>query len=219
MFEYHHPLLRLGINMSDREQHNRTMNLNAHYAWSFALWSSAESARTTGNMVLAPIGYYYSSFHSAYAYLNAVPGITPSTFERMGHQPLSNLIEQHLGNDLQKDFDEMRDLREAINYLGMGEPSGKLRVLRGHALRFVTPSQSIGLQDMILRARDKSRAFIIKTLDKVVELPSKAVDTFPRRGDADENWLTEYMGEDIYLGLMQDEMRGKAIGMVRGLLA
>jgi len=46
------------------------------------------------------------------------PGIAPTTFDRMGHQPLSNLIEQYLGSDLQKDFDEMRDLREAINYLG-----------------------------------------------------------------------------------------------------
>ncbi|PDT81800.1 hypothetical protein [Sinorhizobium sp. BJ1] len=205
--------------MSDQDQHNRTMNLNAHYAWSFALWASAEAARTSGNLVLAPIGYYYSVFHSAYAYLNAVPGIAPTTFDRMGHQPLSNLIEQHLGSDLQKDFDEMRDLREAINYLGMGSAEGKLRVLRGHPLRFGTPSQSASLDNMISRARNKSRDFIITTLDRVAALPSQAADTFPKRGDDDENWLLEYMQEDIYLGLMSDDMRGKAVRIVRELLA
>ncbi|MGO6742366.1 hypothetical protein ACCS93_07895 [Rhizobium ruizarguesonis] len=50
-------------------------------------------------------------------------------------------------------------------------------------------------------------------------MPSRAVDTFPKRGDDDENWLLEYMQEDIYLGLMSDDMRGKAVTIVRELLA
>lgn len=140
--------------MSDDNQHNRTMNLNAHFAWGFALWASADASRIGGNLMLAPIGYYYACFHSSYAYLNAVPGIDPNTFDHMGHSQLSNLIGQHLSANLKLEFDEMRELREAINYLGLGDPSGKLRVLRGHALRFGTREKSISFDESIIKSRD-----------------------------------------------------------------
>jgi len=205
--------------MSKENKNCPTMNLNAHFAWGFALWASAEESRVNGNLMLAPIGYYYSCFHSSYAYLNAIPSIEASTFHRMGHQQLSNLIAQYLGADLQADFDQMRDLREAINYLGLGEPAGKLRVLRGHSLRFGAPSNSLSLDEMVMKARDMSRTFITKMLDEVARLPKKAVDTFPRRGDATENWLQEYMQEDIYLGLMSEDMRAKTLAVVRDILS
>lgn len=195
------------------------MNLNAHFAWAFALWASAEESQSSGNLMLAPIGYYYACFHSSYAYLNAVPGIAPSTFDRMGHQQLSNLIKQHLDDDLRKEFDEMRDLRETINYLGLGDPTGKLRVLRGRDLRFGTPKDSLSFDEMITKSRDNSRAFIIRMLDEVALLPKNAVDTFPRRGDTEGFWLDEYMQEDIYLGLMSHEMRVKTYKFVQDILS
>jgi hypothetical protein len=202
---------------NDRERHRRTMNLNAHFAWGFGFWASADSARMDGNLMLAPIGYYYAAFHTAYAYLNAVPGIEPATFTRIGHQQLSNLIDRNLGHEFRDDFDKMRDLREAINYLGFGEPASKLRVLRGHSLIFGDDQQSFDM--MVCFARDRSRAFIIKTLDRLAALPIRSVDTFPKRGDADENWMQEYMQEDLYRGTMSEAMRGRTLLIVRNLLA
>lgn len=208
-----------GTILDDDIRHSRTMNLNAHFAWGFALWASAEELRTSGNFILAPVGYYYSCFHSGYAYLNAIPGIEPSTFDRMGHQQLSNLIEQHLNNDLRAIFDEMRELREIINYLGFNDPASKLGIMRGKTLRFGDAQQSQSFENKIIEARDKSRNFIISTLDEVRSLSNRAVDRIPRRGDNDEDWLQEYMQEDIYLNIMSNGMRANTVRFIRELLS
>jgi hypothetical protein len=202
----------------DHAQHNRTMNLNAHFAWAMGLWGSAEAARADGNLMLAPIGYYYSTFHAAYAYLNAVPGIEPATFELMGHSQLSNLIERHLSVELRGDFDRLRDVRETINYLGFGEPTAKLRIVRGNPLYFVIGDKQYSFVQIVDMAKDRSHAFITGVLDKLAGLKVKAVDTVPIRGDVDENWLQGYMQEDMLLGVMSDYMRGRVLSLACGLL-
>jgi hypothetical protein len=205
--------------MTDHDaQHNRTMNLNAHFAWAIGFWGSADAARTEGNLMLAPIGYYYSTFHAAYAYLNAVPRIEPATFERMGHSQLSNLIEQHLSVELRADFDRLRDIRETINYLGFREPRKKLRIVRGHPLYFVVGDDEYSFVQIVELAKDQSHAFITGVLDKLAGLKVKAVDTFPIRGDVDGNWLQEYMQEDMLLGVISEDMRGRVVCLARGLL-
>jgi hypothetical protein len=202
----------------DDPQHNRTMNLNAHLAWAIGFWGSADAARTDGNLMLAPIGYYYSTFHAAYAYLNAVPGIEPATFERMGHSQLSNLIEHHLGVELRADFERLREVRETINYLGFGEPRKKLRIVRGHPLYFVVGDDEYSFVQIVELAKDKSHAFITGVLDKLAGLKLKAVDTIPIRGDVDENWFQEYMQEDTLLGVISEDTRGRILSLARGLL-
>ena len=137
--------------------------------------------------MLAPIGYYYSTFHAAYAYLNAVRGIEPTTFDRMGHTQLSNLIDQHLSGELRADFDKLRDVRETINYLGFGEPAKKLRIVRGHPLHFVIGDAQYSFVQIVDLAKDRSRDFITGVLDKLATLNMKAVDIVPIRGDADDN--------------------------------
>jgi hypothetical protein len=204
--------------IDDHAQHNRTMNLNAHFAWAMGLWGAAEAARADGNLMLAPIGYYYSSFHAAYAYLNAVPGIEPATFERMGHSQLSNLIERHLVKELHADFNRLRDIRETINYLGFGEPATKLRIVRGHPLHFIIDDKQHSFVEIVDLAKDRSREFITGVLDTLAGLDVKAVDTVPIRGDVNENWLQEYMQEDILLGVMSNGMRGRVLRLAHSLL-
>lgn len=204
--------------INDVAQHNRTMNLNAHFAWALGFWASAEIARTDGNLMLAPIGYYYSAFHAAYAYLNAVPGIEPATFARMGHAQLSNLVDQYLGDNLRNNFDELRAIRETVNYLGFGEPEKKLRIVRGHPFHFLIGKNQHNFIEIVNLAKAQSNIFIVEILDSLKALKTKAVDTIPLRGDIDENWLQEYMQEDILLGVMPVEMRGRVLRLARSLL-
>jgi hypothetical protein len=194
------------------------MNLNAHFAWGSGFWGSAEVARLDGNLMLAPIGYYYSAFHAGYAYLNAIPGIEPATFERMGHSQLSNLIERHLSMELRTDFDRLRDLRETINYLGFGESTTKLKIVRGQQLYFVIGGDNYSLTQIVELTKRQSYAFITRVLDKLSILEAKTVDTIPIRGDVDECWLREYMQEDMLLGVISGESRRRVLYLARNLL-
>ena len=44
--------------MDQDEQHERDMNLNAHFAWGLAMWASAEIALEEGLLLPAAISYY-----------------------------------------------------------------------------------------------------------------------------------------------------------------
>jgi hypothetical protein len=169
--------------------------------------------------MLAPIGFYYSTFHAGYAFLNAVPGLSPRTFDRMGHSQLAGLIESHLNSELRSHFEILREVRETINYLGVGEPNSKLKVVRGHPFGFTIGSENLSYVDAIEMTKERSRAFLYGALDQLSGMPSRIVDAFPRRADDDQNWLQEYIQEDMLLNVIGGDARGRVMSRVLTLLA
>lgn len=186
--------------MTDDEKHQRTMNLNAHFAWALALWGSAEVAREDGNPMLVPIGYYYSAFHSGFSLLNASSKVPLSALSRIGHTRLKNLLEGILPFMRIRDLSVLREIRETINYLGGGDPAHKLRIVRGHPFSFDIDGKSYTYEQSLELARDVSKQFIFAVMDTLVSMSEPAVNRIPARGD--DAWLDEYLQEDVLLGVI-----------------
>jgi hypothetical protein len=186
--------------MTDDEKHQRTMNLNAHFAWALALWGSAEVAREDGNPMLVPIGYYYSAFHSGFAFLNASPKVPLSALTRMVHTRLRDLLEGLLPFMRIQDLSLLREVRETINYLGGGDPAHKLRIVRGHPFGFDINDKPYTYEQSLELASDVSKRFIFAVMDGLSSMNKLAVNRIPTRGD--EAWLDEYLQEDVLLGVI-----------------
>lgn len=176
------------------------MNLNAHFAWALAMWGSADIAREDGNLMLAPIGYYYSAFHAAYALLNTFRGIEDETFKRMGHTKLGELVERLMEPKHALAFGVLRDIRETINYLGGESSAQKLRIVRGHPFGFKLETGKVSYEQTVLLARDMSENFILAVLDSFKRCDYTAVDRVPKPGD--EEWIDEYLQDDVLLGVI-----------------
>ena len=181
------------------------MNLNAHFAWSLAMWGSADVAREENNFLLAPIGYYYSAFHSGFSLINTNHTIHVEDFTQVGHSQLVSW----LPIDLILDFNLLRGIRETINYLGAGNPQFKLKIVRGHPFLYTLGKKDLPFFDTILEARDVSQRFIYKTLEKIEKFCSTEGWRGPKRGD--NEWQTEYLGEDLLLNVIPRNDQGKEI--------
>lgn len=186
--------------MTDNEKHQRTMNLNAHFAWALALWGSAEVAREDGNPMLVPIGYYYSAFHSGFSLLNASPKVLLGTLTRMGHTRLRDLLEGLLPFMRIQDLSLLKDIRETINYLGGDDPEHKLRIVRGHPFGFKIDDKPYTYEQSLELARDVSKRFIFAVMDALSSMNKPAVNRIPARGD--DTWLGMYLKEDVLLGVI-----------------
>lgn len=193
--------------MNTKEKHQRILNLNAHFAWALAMWGSADVAREESNFLLAPIGYYYSAFHSGFALVNTNHTIHLENLKQVGHSQLVSWLPL----ELTFDFNILREIRETTNYLGVGDPQTKLSIVRGHGFRYILGSKHISFFDSILDARNYSLRFIHKTLDRIEEFCRQEKWPGPKRGD--DNWQTEYIDEDFLLNVIPRSHQGPEILM------
>jgi hypothetical protein len=195
--------------LSDEERHQRTMNLNAHFAWALAMWGSADVAREQGNYMLAPIGFYYAAFHAGFAYLNSIKSIPFKTLSRMGHARLAKLLGKIIGEQLVNDLNLLREIRETINYLGHDTPRQKLQIVRGHGFGFQFIDKKVPFTELVAIAEKKSHAFVLSILDLFAHANLGVVDRVPRRGD--EEWADGYLGDDVLLAIIPREESGPKI--------
>jgi hypothetical protein len=199
-------------NLLPDDADNRTMNLNAHFAWALAMWGSADVAREEGNFMLAPIGFYYAAFHAGFSYLNSIKGIPLETLTRMGHGRLATLLDKYVGDDkLVEDLNLLREIRETINYLGHDTPAQKLQIVRGHGFGFQFIDKKVSFAELITMAQKKSRAFIFSILELFTYANMSVVNRVPRRDD--EEWVDSYLGDDFLLAIIPREANGPKILM------
>ena len=185
--------------MTDDEQHQREMNMNAHIAWAFALLGSAEVANERGNSLSAAITYYYSSFHAGFALINTDHTFQMESMQRIRHSKVESWLENRLPIKLHEQYVLLRNLREAVNYLGMESPASKLHVVRGHPFGFdiktLTISKRLTFFEMLKFAGESSTAIIAFILGEIEKHCQQEGLRGPKRGN--DEWLTEYIQEDF----------------------
>ena len=205
----------------DNEYHKRQMNMNAHLAWGLAFWSSGEVNREQGLYLVAPVAYYYSIFHTGFALLNTNLEIPLSKLSHIGHTKLQKLLTPMLPMSTIMIFDTLRQIRETVNYLGIGSPAGKLRVVRGHPFGFKveqpkrngpgTEEIETNFFQAINEAATSSKEFIETALQVIETRCEEMTWRGPKRNDSD--WFDEYLGEDLLLNIIPREVSGRAVLM------
>jgi hypothetical protein len=190
------------------------MNLNAHFAWGLAMWGSADVARESGVFLPASIGYYYSGFHVCFALVNTNTAIPTQSLKRIGHAKLQEWIGEMPLGLIPVALAELRDLREAINYLGLGDGASKLRAVRGGKIVFQGAGREQDFHTALERARKLSLLLIVRALHHLEQWGPAHHVTVPKR-DPQRSWLSEYMQEDFLLSILPDgDMRGQILKRV-----
>jgi hypothetical protein len=196
--------------MTNEEQHEREMNMNAHFQWSMAFWGSGEAARESGNLLLAPIGYYYSAFHSAFAMMNTDHSVQLESLKRMRHSRLQAMVESRLDPLSGARLALLRDVRETMNYLGADSAAHKMGVIHGHPFGFeLSPSRRLDYRSTIELARTES----LKFFDTVLQFLEYFCHSKDWRGPKWDNpdWLDEYFHEDYLLSVIPREKDGSCV--------
>jgi hypothetical protein len=196
--------------MNEAEKHQRTMNMNAHFAWSLAMWGSGDTARENGYNLLSPIGYYYAAFHAGFALANTDHTIHLEHLKHIGHTQLGSWIERLMGDQSLHQFNLLRSVRETINYLGVADtnasapststPILKLGVVRGGPLLLRTNGVEVDFAQALLVAQEASKAFVIRALELIESFCATRNWSGPKRGD--DQWLNEYLQEDVLVGVL-----------------
>lgn len=204
--------------MTQEEIHKRTMNLNSHFAWSIAMWGSAKFSKDRGNFLLAPIGFYYAAFHSGFALLNIDHTMHLEHLARTSHSALESKLENHLDMINQKRYKLLREIRENINYLGMGEPSSKLSVVRGHPYGFdLGNDERYNYFELVEIAERESEEFIKYCLSKIESHCSE--NEFWRGPKMNSwEWYDEYLQEDAFITIIPETNRTEILKSAFGLL-
>lgn len=153
--------------MDSSEQHQRTMNINAHFCWGLAMWGSAEIARENQSYLVACFGYYYSVFHTGFAWMNTDHTFHLESMNRVKHSKVESWLHDHLPLDLSIDFKLLRTFREVTSYLGMENPVSKLRVVRGHPFGFDFGTERVDFFDAVERAQIASQDLITHILSEL----------------------------------------------------
>jgi hypothetical protein len=184
------------------------MGLNAHFAWGLAMWGSGDVAREDSNTMLAPIGYYYAAFHSGYALVHSYPYVKFESLSKMGHSKLALMLPEI--PKLRYRFNFLREVRETINYLSGDSQAQRLRIVRGHTLRFVLfEKPGYSYSKILEQARDTSKKFLSQILQCLQTVDPNVIDRVPERGES--MWVEEYLGEDVLLGIIPRNNTGPRI--------
>lgn len=193
------------------EQHQREMRMNAHFCWALAMWGSAEGSRIHSGYIAAVYAYYYSAFHAAVALIATDRTFHLDHMHEMRHGTVEAWLRERLPWQLQRDFALLRGCREATSYLGMGEPAGKLAIVRGYPLLVDVGSALPRLTffEAVQEASHASSRLIHHALRALEEHCASAKWSGPKRGD--ERWLEEYLQEDVLLSVIPRDDDGHVI--------
>ncbi len=195
--------------MTGSEKHQREMNIGSHIAWAAAMWSSGALAREQKNHLVASIGYYYCVYHIGFALINTDYSFHFDDMRQIKHNKVEKWLKNHLDSHDNGDYKMLRFVRENINYLGMESSERKLRVVRGHPFGYDLNNQKIPFDEMIFKCHESSRRIFLLLLNEI--------ETFCKR----EFWqplqfgrdyyISEYLGEDLLLGILPRENGGQEI--------
>ncbi len=197
--------------MTDDEQHEREMSMNAHFCWALAMWGSAEAAREHSGYIAASYAYYYSVFHATFALITTDHTFHCENMREIKHSKIEAWLRERLPLKLQRDHALLRGCREATSYLGMGNPANKLQVVRGHQL-LVEPGgdqEPMRFFEAIEEASHASSRLIHHVLQELEKHCNSAGWRGPKRGD--EQWLEEYLQEDVLRSIVPRDENGRVI--------
>lgn len=180
--------------------HKRQMNLNAHFAWALAMWASAEAAHQKQNHLLAAVGYYYSAFHAGFAVVNTNLDIPNGKLVQITHSALQGYLEPLLPPEAMWHYELLRGIREGVNYLGADVPEGKLKIVRGSGFSFDLGGAKVKFDRSLEMAHKRSLSFLCICLAKIEAFCSQHRIVGPKRGDS--YWVSEYLDEDLFLGVI-----------------
>lgn len=195
---------------TDEESHNREMNINAHFAWALAMWGSGEQARKQENYICAATAYYYTLFHVGFAWISSDHTFHQEDTVRIHHNKVETWVEGKIPVALQIEWSKLRQVRETINYLGMGTPSRKLGFVRGRGLYFGEPEKyNISFFDLVNESSDSARNIIRYVHAQIETECHKYGWVFAKRGD--DLWVEEYLQEDAFLQIFPDTLNGREL--------
>lgn len=192
--------------MNDKEKHFRKMNIGAHIAWGAAMWASAEVAKESKNYLNSVIGFYYSVFHLGFALINTDHSFHVDNMKRISHKKVEKWLETHLHFNENINYKILRIVRENINYLGMGSPASKLRIVRGHPFGYGFGYEKVDFFEMVEKASKSSKKIFDKLLGKI-EVFCKQNHWQPLQFGR-EYYIEEYLSEDVLLNVLPREQDG-----------
>lgn len=109
--------------MDSSEQSERTRKMALHFAAAFSFRVAASSSlKSTGGVLLPPIGHYYSLFHMSVVLCWLNPQIDIEKLKRIKHSTLKGLIKTYycsrgiLDQSYLDLVNELQDEREWLNY-------------------------------------------------------------------------------------------------------
>lgn len=189
--------------------HKRQMSINAHFAWALAMWASAEAAHKRQNRLLAVVGYYYSAFHAGFAVVNTNASIPKEKLVQITHSALKGYLEPLLPPGGMIHYELLQVFREGVNYLGANTPEGKLKIVRGHGFGFDLGGVKITFERSLEMAHKHSLSFLRVCVSKIEAFCAEHKIVGPKRGDS--YWESEYLDEDLLLGVIPREGDGVEI--------
>lgn len=193
-------------NAKSNDLHTRQMNINAHFAWALAMWASAEAAHKQQNHLLAAVGYYYSAFHAGFSVVNTNLGIPNEKLVQITHSALKDYLEPLLPPGGMWHYELLQGIREGVNYLGADAPEGKLRIVRGNGFGFDLGGARFSFERSLEMAHKHSLSFLRGCVAKLETFCAEHKIVGPKRGDS--YWVTEYLDEDLLLGVIPREGDG-----------
>ena len=203
--------------MNEEEKQARIWNMNAHFAWSLAMWGSGEHARNIGSTLLASVGHYYSTFHAGFSVACTDHTINLKDYEHVDHGTVHRWTKRLLGDEAGERFDRLRRMREALNYMGVGDPLSKFQLVRGTMAGFDFDGTKVSFEEALATASSLSRGLVSAALDAIEVHGRKERWPGPRRGDT--AWQDEYLQEDLLRTVFTThEARKAVLGFGFGLL-
>ncbi len=205
--------------MDDKEQHLREMNIGSHIAWGAAMWGSAEAAKESNNYMNAVIGYYYAVFHVGFALINTDHTFHLENMKSMKHNKIEKWLEDQLHWKDDIDYKTLRRVRENVNYLGMGEPSTKLMVVRGHQFGYDLGHEKVDFFDMVEKASESSRRIFENIFQQIEDFC--VTNKWQPLQHGREYYFDEYLDEDVLLNVLPRDKDGlvalkKAMNLILG---
>jgi hypothetical protein len=189
--------------MTDEERQLRIWNMNSHFVWALAMWGSGEHARTSGSTLLAAVGHYYAAFHAGFATACTDHTINLKDYERVDHGTIHRWTTRLLGGETGASFDRLRQMREKLNYMGMGEPLNKFLLVQGRIAGVEFDGSEATFEQAIQVASDISREVVMQALSHVEAHCAKHAWPGPKRGD--RSWMDDYLQDDILRTVFTDD--------------
>lgn len=186
--------------------HTRQMSMNAHFAWALAMWASAEAAHRRNNTLLAAVGYYYSAFHAGFAVVNTSLAIPNEKLVQITHSALKGYLEPLLPAGGMIHYEFLQGIREGVNYLGADSAAGKLKVVRGSGFGFELGGVSVTFDRSLEMAQKHSLSFLRICVSVIEAFCANQKLVGPKRGNS--YWVSEYLDEDLLLGVIPRDEDG-----------
>lgn len=181
--------------------------MNAHFAWALAMWASAEASHKRHNTLLAAVGYYYSAFHAGFAVANTSLAIPSEKLVQITHSALKGYLEPLLPAGGMIHYELLQGIREGVNYLGADSAVGKLKVVRGDGFGFdLGNGAKVKFDRSLEMAHRHSLSFLRICVAAIEAFCVKNMIVGPKRGDS--HWMSEYLDEDLLLGVIPREGDG-----------